>query len=86
MEDHIDTGALYESVRMETKETKPGYSITVKSGGLPSTKNSSGQDYAAYHELGTSRTPAGLEFTRALETMPEFLAEAVEKRLGGGRK
>ncbi len=79
--EHVRSGALLESIRLEEKETKTGKSITLRMGGLASTKNRSGQDYAGYHEFGTVHTPAFRIIGRTMDWIREQgLDEAVELR------
>lgn len=79
---HIDTGALYNSLRLEKKETAKADSYDLKMGGLGTTINNKGVDYAAYHEEGTSVTPPARILQGTLDWIrQEGLDEAVQLSL-----
>jgi len=81
-EPHIDTQNLYNSLRLEKRDGTKLSSINVVMGGLATTKNSKGVDYAAYHEVGTSvSSPAHILTQTAEWVRQEGLDEAVQLSL-----
>ncbi len=65
----VDTEALKNSIRVEDVHMtrKGNVSAYVIAGGVPTTKNRSGMDYAQFVEDGTTRTPAFKYMQRSLE-------------------
>jgi len=82
-EPHIRTGNLYNSLRLEKSEGTKVSSFKLLMGGLATTQNIKGQDYAVWHEYGNSVTPGFRILTRTLEwARSEGLGKAVQFRMG----
>ncbi len=81
----VDTGALRKSIRVEpTAHREGGYyeaGVTAGGGGVINPKTGREVDYAAYVELGTSRTPPQPYLMPAIHTVLPRVAQYLLRTL-----